>query len=408
MSAPLASVGIPSFNHARWLPAAIESVLGQTLPDVELVIADDGSTDGSLEIARRYAVEHPGRVTVLTHPGHANRGIGPTASLYRNRLRGRYILGLASDDVLYPDALEHGVDFLERHPEVGYVYGCAVLIDEEGRRVPSARRLGTDVNRSGHPVERIVQGNVIPGMAMVIRRECLARAGDEHPTLVYSDWEFFARAAAHWDVGFIPRPLAGYRVHTTNTSINVSRETNLERALAVTRVLREEAPEVGGRLAEPRVRAMLELQMGFLLYADGDETAARGHLLAALDRDPSLSGDPRRLGDWLWARLLDRLLPDDGRDFVGWVTDTLGPRLDARSAGGLQRAAAATRHEARAIRLAHARRPLRAHGAALAAAARSPRRLADRQFASILLESVGGGRAGDWLRRMRTSTLRSP
>jgi GT2 family glycosyltransferase len=408
VSAPLASVGIPSYNHARWLPAAIESVLGQTLEDVELVIADDGSDDGSLEIARRYEAEHPDRVTVLTHPGHENRGIGATATLYRRRFRGRYTLGLASDDVLYPDALERGVEFLKRHPEVGYVYGYAVLIDEAGRRVPSARTVGTDVNRSGHAVERIVQGNVIPGMTLLIRRECLAQAGDEHPTLVYSDWEFFARAAAHWEVGFIPVPLAGYRVHTTNTSINVSRETNLERALAVTRVLREEAAAVGGRLAEPRVLAMLELQMGFLLFADGDEQAARGHLLAAFDYDATLAGDARRVGDWLWARLLDQLLPDDGRDFVSWVSTALLHHLDPRAARAFRRDAAAARHESRAIGFAHARRPVRAHGAALAAAARRPRRVADRQFASILLESVGRGRPGAWLRRVRTSALRSP
>src|SRR6266480_4353884 len=108
---PLASVVMLSYNHAPYLPAAIESVLTQTVGDLELVVGDDGSTDGSLEIARRYERADP-RVRVVTHPGHVNRGIGATVNLVRSMTSGRYQLGLPSDDVLYPDALELGVEFL--------------------------------------------------------------------------------------------------------------------------------------------------------------------------------------------------------------------------------------------------------------------------------------------------------
>src|SRR2546426_9193154 len=65
--APLVSVCMPSFNHESFLPTAIESVLAQTYPHVELVIVDDGSTDKSLEIARGYASRYPERVKVFTH-----------------------------------------------------------------------------------------------------------------------------------------------------------------------------------------------------------------------------------------------------------------------------------------------------------------------------------------------------
>src|SRR5437660_12511814 len=96
--APLVSVCMPSFNHAPFLPTAIESVLAQTYPHVELVIVDDGSTDKSLEIARGYASRHPARVKVFTHDGNAHRGASATANLAFQRSGGGYWCGLSSDD----------------------------------------------------------------------------------------------------------------------------------------------------------------------------------------------------------------------------------------------------------------------------------------------------------------------
>src|SRR5437016_14015646 len=91
--APLVSVCMPSFNHAPFLPTAIESVLKQTYPHVELIIVDDGSTDKSLEIAQGYAARYPGRVSVDTHEGNAHRGGVATAHLVFERVGGGYWSG---------------------------------------------------------------------------------------------------------------------------------------------------------------------------------------------------------------------------------------------------------------------------------------------------------------------------
>ena len=102
---PRVSVCIPSYNHAPYLPAAIESVLGQTFADFELVIVDDGSTDNSLEVAETYAARHPSKVRVHTHPGRLNRGISETVNLAYRLTRGEFWMGVPSDDVLHPDKL---------------------------------------------------------------------------------------------------------------------------------------------------------------------------------------------------------------------------------------------------------------------------------------------------------------
>jgi hypothetical protein len=409
--APLVSVVMLSYNHAPYLPAAIESVLGQTLQDLELVVGEDGSSDGSLEIARRYA-EADSRVRVLTHPGHENRGIGATVNLVRSATSGSYQLGLPSDDMLYPDALERLVAYLEAHPEVGYVYGYAHMIDAEGRKLelqgrsgPEPRLFGRDLTADGRIVERLVQGNAIAAMTALWRRACLDQTGDEHPGLVYGDWEHQTRGAAHWEVAFIPRALARYRVHGANTSVDVARETKVRRQLEVTLVLRERAPSVGGRLAEPRVRAALELQVGYLRFAAGEKGGERD-LRTAFERDPSLAADEPWLADWLWARPLDELLAGSGPEFAAWFWDAVRPLLTPRAARAMRLRVAASRAESYAIALSRAGHTMRGSLAAAAAVALSPGRLHDPGLRAVVLDSITASPRGAALRRAKRRVLR--
>jgi glycosyltransferase involved in cell wall biosynthesis len=387
---PKVTVWLPSYNHAPYLPAAIDSVLEQTLTEWELVLVEDGSADGSLEIAQRYGAAHPDRITVLTHPGHDNRGVEASATLAIAHARGRFLIGLASDDVLNPDSLEQEADYLERNPSVGFVYGYAEPIDEAGRPIASRRRFGIDLTRDGRALERLIQGNTIPSMTAMLRRECVEDAGQHDGALVYSDWEFFVRAAAHWDVGFIDRALAGYRFHQTNVSLNVSREANLERSFEVVAALRERAEEVGGGLTEPRIRATLDLQMAFLLFARGDDHRAADAVHEAFRRDPSLSQDARWLADWLWSRPLDRLLPLDGPRFSSWFATVATPCLAEQARGGFRRSAAGAEAVEDAVRLASAGRPAAVLSAVTRAVTRNPRRMTDRGLAALLLDSVAG------------------
>jgi hypothetical protein len=327
--------------------------------------------------------------------------VAATANLGRSHTRGRFLLGLPSDDVLYPDALERQVELLERSAGLGFVYAYAHLVDEHGRKLPDVRAFGTDVTRKGRTVERLLQGNQIPAMTAMLRRECVEQMGEEDETLFYSDWELWVRAAAHWDVAFNPRPLAMYRVHSANTGIGIDRETNLQRSLQVTSALRERAERIGGRLAEPRVRATLELQVAFLRFAAADRPGALDGLPLAFDRDATLAGDGRWLADWLRGRMLDKLLPDGGDGFASWFVESAAPLLSGRAGDRLRREAVAASHEASAIRAAQAGERPAALRAAVGAVARSPRRLVDRRLATVLLDSVGGGRPANALRGLK-------
>ena len=120
---PQVSIIIPFLNAEQFLDEAIRSVLAQTHGDWELLLVDDGSTDGSSAIARRYADRESARVRCEQHAGHENRGQAASRNLGIAHARGEYLAFLDADDVWLPQKLEQQVAILNAHPEVSMVYG---------------------------------------------------------------------------------------------------------------------------------------------------------------------------------------------------------------------------------------------------------------------------------------------
>jgi glycosyltransferase involved in cell wall biosynthesis len=295
--APLVSVCVPSFNHARFLPAAIESVLAQTYPRIELVIVDDGSADGSLEIAQNYALRYPERVKVFVHDGHARRGISATANLAFEKSSGDYWCGLSSDDAFVADKVERQVSFLEQHPDIGMVYGRGTVIDDCGRVLGPGFVI--DLSRERDPLPRLLQENCIWGQTAMIRRECFDKVGLHDGHLMYSDWELWIRIAAHYKIAFLAGVMTYYRIHPGNSSIGLPPEVQLERHLEVMKTLEQKAPGAGGGLARPFIRALIELQLAYLYFCARDQGAADRAIKAAVEIDPAILGNIRFLTRWL-------------------------------------------------------------------------------------------------------------
>ena len=120
---PLISVIIIFLNAERFIAEAIESVFGQNYDDWELLLVDDGSSDASSVIGRRYTEQHPEKVYYLEHAGHQNRGMSASRNLGIRYARGEYIALLDADDVWLPNKLQYQVDILNRYPEAGMVVG---------------------------------------------------------------------------------------------------------------------------------------------------------------------------------------------------------------------------------------------------------------------------------------------
>jgi glycosyltransferase involved in cell wall biosynthesis len=119
----LVSAVVIFLNAERYLQEAVESILAQTYPHWELLLVDDGSSDDSSEIARRYAQQSPNRVRYLAHPGHVNRGKGASRNLGIREAQGRYVAFLDADDIWLPHKLGEQVAILDAHEEAGMLYG---------------------------------------------------------------------------------------------------------------------------------------------------------------------------------------------------------------------------------------------------------------------------------------------
>jgi glycosyltransferase involved in cell wall biosynthesis len=146
---PLVSIGLPVYNGARFIAQAIDSILAQTFTDFELIIADNGSTDDTEAICRRYAARDP-RVRYKRSP--RNMGAAYNYNLVTALARGKYIRHAAHDDVLAPTNIERCVAALEADPGLVLAYPQMSRIDEQGRIIDTFR--GSLILEDRDPVAR--------------------------------------------------------------------------------------------------------------------------------------------------------------------------------------------------------------------------------------------------------------
>ena len=123
LPSPLVSVVVPFWNATAFLEEAIDSVLAQTFTSWELILVDDGSTDGSTAIAKRYAEPLPGKIRYVEHDDHRNRGVAASRNLGVRHAKGQYIAFLDADDVWFPNKLARQIAILESEPQAAMVCG---------------------------------------------------------------------------------------------------------------------------------------------------------------------------------------------------------------------------------------------------------------------------------------------
>jgi len=123
---PLVSVVVPCLNGRRFLTEALDSVVAQRWPAWEVLVVDDGSTDGSDDIVVEYTRRYPGKFRLLRHPGGANRGISASRNLGITEAAGEIVAFLDADDVWAPGKLSRQVPLLQSHRDAVMLYGAAL------------------------------------------------------------------------------------------------------------------------------------------------------------------------------------------------------------------------------------------------------------------------------------------
>ena len=186
-------------DEELFLEEAIRSVFAQTYDNWELMLVDDGSTDGSTAIARRYAQDHPERVRYLEHPGHQNRGMSASRNLGFRQTTGRYIALLDGDDVWFPNKLEEQVAILNAHPDVAMTYGRTRFWygwtdNPDDRKREWFTPLGVKPNQTIPPPVLVTnflrnESTVVSNCSVLVRREAIeeVKGWEESFRTLYED-----------------------------------------------------------------------------------------------------------------------------------------------------------------------------------------------------------------------------
>ena len=289
---PEISVVLCVYNGERWLREAIDSVLGQTHTDYELVVVDDGSTDSSPEIVRSY--DDP-RMRMIQHD---NRGLAAARNTGAERVRGEFVAYVDADDRCTPERLQSQSAFLRAHHDVAAV-GCFVrVIDEDGaelflQHAPTGRRACRRRLFDGHFYNY--------GSSLMIRRDTLLAVGGFRTYFRQrEDVDFMLRLAERHDIDNVPEVLYEYRINTGGLSHadlrvgfyyrDIAWDLRRERlATGSDRLARgEPIPPFEPHPAEPsvpndlrRVLSHLHLGEAALLCECGRRRCALGHLARA-------------------------------------------------------------------------------------------------------------------------------
>ena len=220
---PLVSVLIPAFNHERFVKRCLDSVLEDPYEAKELVIIDDGSTDGTGERIAEWIDQHCEEIPI-EYVRRDNRGIAATMNELAARAHGEFLRLGASDDYLLPGGLDAQVDYLLEHPRKWAVIGDSVVVDQEGKKLFDSgmcdlHHANKGLYQSDEGIRLAVISHwAIGGPVALIRKRSLETVAGWNESLRIDDWDFFLRLASHDAIGFIDVCVCAYRLHSSNLS----------------------------------------------------------------------------------------------------------------------------------------------------------------------------------------------
>jgi alpha-1,3-rhamnosyltransferase len=260
---PLVSVIIASYNHAPYIEASINSVLAQTYANIELLVVDDGSSDGSAQLLRELSERHGFGLVV-----QENKGLSRTLNESVARCNGSLVVPFGSDDVMFAHRIATQVAYMQDKPEVGICSANIEIIDSTGKVMCEREQ-----RKRNEPFRRLDFDDMFldrkPGptaATLMFRREALETVGGFNPEIRLEDvYIELAVTRAGYFIDVLGEPLSQYRKHPTNTYKNG--RFMVENVLKTLAVYREHP-------AYEQVRLRF-LNSMFLKYARKDKVLSR-------------------------------------------------------------------------------------------------------------------------------------
>ena len=223
---PKVDIIIPAYNAAKYLPAAIESVVAQTFEDWRILLIDDGSTDNTAEIVAPY-IERLG--TKLKYIRQANGGVSAARNAALRNSSAEFLAMLDADDIWLPCRLDESIKCFEGRPQVGLSYGSVAFVDQTGvvLKTFDARQRHAEGNIAPYIYMRDVQ---LPSPTVTFRRSCVDEVGVFDESMrVTEDRDLWLRIALKFEVGFVPTVIAHYRTSPNSLTTDPDRMLRAQR-----------------------------------------------------------------------------------------------------------------------------------------------------------------------------------
>jgi glycosyltransferase involved in cell wall biosynthesis len=280
MTPPKVSVVVPIYNQAPFIRETVDSVLAQDYPNLELVLSDDGSTDGTGEILREYAAREPQRVKVVA--SERNTGIAGAFNRALDAHTGEYIAWLGGDDVMLPGKLSRQIAALNARPDaIGCCHDADVFDSESGRSYGRFTEVynGRRGVRDGGVELLLDPGYMMLPSTMVVRSTAVGDLRFDQRIRVSNDWLFDIELFRRGPIVGLDDVLARYRRHGRNVTSQVS--DTLEDALVVLAVADARYPDL---------RRLIRLRRVAAIFGEASRRWRAGDRRAALDYVASAAG----------------------------------------------------------------------------------------------------------------------
>jgi glycosyltransferase involved in cell wall biosynthesis len=274
----LVSVIIPAFNRVDYIDQTVRSVLEQTYPSIELIVVDDGSSDGTFEKLQNYG----GGLKLLTHQNNSNMGQSASINLGLRESRGKYIAILDSDDYWAYDKIEKQVAFLERHTDVGLVYTNGYGVDSDGNMIYSfydERHI-----EQNDPNAVLLDCYILLPQSSLVRKSVFDKAGYfEDQYRAAQDHDMLIRIAEITELAYLPQYLFYYRRHANS----ISNKNQKLRWMNGFKILNNAQKRYSYKKSTIRKRkAVLNYRLGTCFLKERDYIASALYMLKAFIFDP--------------------------------------------------------------------------------------------------------------------------
>lgn len=215
MTQPTLSVGVPNYNHGRYLGKALEAILAQSFQPIEIIIIDDASTDNSMEVIDEYA-RRDSRIRVIRN--ETNQGVNANLNRLLEDSAGDFFYGAAADDRVLPGMFEKQMRLLSNYPNAGLSSCLSFLMDEEDRNLGVFPTPLATTDPAYIPPEQarrllLTKGSWLQGNVTIYRRHALIGEGGYLPQLhSYSDGFISEVLALRYGACYVPEPLGAWRI----------------------------------------------------------------------------------------------------------------------------------------------------------------------------------------------------